>query len=77
MPSSEISCSFDDEEVFGPAVRAVCREGFDFTLLFEESIFSIGVSVLFLAFVLHRISALRHATTKVERSNLQNIKLVG
>jgi len=76
MQSSNVLCSFDDDEIFGPAVRAVCRGGFDFTLLFEESILSIGVSVLFLVFVLHRINALRHAVTKVEKSNLQNIKLV-
>ena len=77
MPSSEVLCSFSDDEVFGPAVRAVCRGGFDFTLLFEESILSIGVSALFLIFVPHRIKALRHTAAKVEKSNLQNIKLVG
>ena len=70
MPSSDILCSFDDEEAFGPAVRPVCRGGFDFTLLFEESILSIGVSVSFLVFALHRINALSHTATKVERSNL-------
>lgn len=38
MPST---CSPAADNVLGPAVGAGCRDGFDFTLLFEESMLSI------------------------------------
>ncbi|KAM5429338.1 hypothetical protein McanMca71_002977 [Microsporum canis] len=41
-------CSIIVENVFGPAVASQCLDGFDFTLLFEECFFSIGVCSLFL-----------------------------
>lgn len=37
-------CDFHADDVFGPQVVG-CRDSFDFTLLFEQSILSIGPSV--------------------------------
>lgn len=34
-------CSNATEDVFGPAVASTCLGGFDFTLLFEETILTI------------------------------------
>ena len=42
------ACPNDD--VFGPGAGG-CRGGFDFTLLFEQSILSIAPSVIFLTFI--------------------------
>lgn len=42
------------EDVFGPTVDSLCRHGFDFTLLFEESILTIlplGIARKFILFV--------------------------
>ncbi|RMZ79569.1 hypothetical protein DV737_g3391, partial [Chaetothyriales sp. CBS 132003] len=38
-------CEFQADNVFGPRI-VVCRDGFDFTLLFEQSILSIGPSAI-------------------------------
>ena len=38
-------CDFEADNVFGPQVVA-CRDGFDFTLFFEQSILSIGPSAV-------------------------------
>ncbi|KAF5010391.1 hypothetical protein FDECE_3443 [Fusarium decemcellulare] len=38
-------CDFEADSVFGPRVVA-CRDGFDFTLLFEQSVLSIGPSAV-------------------------------
>lgn len=35
------SCSIADEDTFGPIVSGSCLDGFDFTLLFEESILTL------------------------------------
>jgi hypothetical protein len=34
-------CDIAAQDLFGPTVAADCRNGFDFTLLFEESFFNI------------------------------------
>lgn len=35
------SCSIAEEDSFGPIISASCLDGFDFTLLFEESILTL------------------------------------
>lgn len=35
------SCSIDVHDVFGPTVARSCLNGFDFTLLFEESVLTL------------------------------------
>lgn len=50
--SSTMVC---DDNVFGPTVAYGCRASFDFTLLFEQSILSIGPSVILLVLAPPRI----------------------
>lgn len=49
MASLQLSCNAADNS-FGPAVPSECRGGFDFTLLFEQTILSILPCALFLLF---------------------------
>jgi ATP-binding cassette subfamily C (CFTR/MRP) protein 1 len=54
------SCSIDVEDVFGPVVTSSCVRGFDFTLLFEESILTIlplGIASTSPLFVLEVVPA--------------------
>lgn len=70
------SCGDDS---FGPKVKAWdadCRGGFDFTLLFEEAILSIGPSSLLLLLVPWRISQLYGKRTKILPNSLAGWKLV-
>lgn len=41
MFASDNLCSVVIEDVFGPLVSRACLDGFDFTLLFEETILTI------------------------------------
>jgi len=69
-------CSIAVEDVFGPTVEG-CQNGFDFTLLFEESIMTIGPLVLVLVvLVVPRIAILRRKKKKVRRGLLCFLKLV-
>lgn len=45
------TCTLHADNVFGPVVASPCRHGFDFTLLFEQSILSIAPSSIFLLLV--------------------------
>ncbi|KAJ6082006.1 hypothetical protein N7499_006880 [Penicillium canescens] len=67
-------CSAAVEDVFGPTVAPSCLHGFDFTLLFEESILTlvpIGLVCLTASF---RAWKLRRAPEKVNRSWLYAAK---
>jgi ATP-binding cassette subfamily C (CFTR/MRP) protein 1 len=72
--SSPISCSNIDDS-FGPHA-VTCRDGFDFTLLFEESILSILPLSLILIVTPFRLSYLFKRQTKVVWSPLLPLKLV-
>lgn len=69
------SCSPGADNVFGPQVTTDCRS-FDFTLLFEESFFSICPSVVLLVVAPVRIFLLHGATAKVAGGAYQKFKLV-
>jgi ATP-binding cassette, subfamily C (CFTR/MRP), member 1 len=69
------ACPAFPDNSFGPAV-AECERAFDFTLLFEESILSIGPSVLLLLFAPLRILSLSNKRRKVGGKPLQLVKLV-
>jgi hypothetical protein len=72
-----LPCSVADEDVFGPFVNASCHHGFDFTLLFEETILTLlPLSLLLLSGVL-RVWSLRCSPDKVNRSWLYAAKEVG
>lgn len=64
------------DDTFGPYAEG-CRGGFDFTLLFEESILSILPLALLLIVVPFRISYLFRRTIKVDPSSWLASKLVG
>jgi ATP-binding cassette subfamily C (CFTR/MRP) protein 1 len=72
-PSTLCEIAFDD--TFGPGVQG-CRDNFDFTLLFEQSVMSIGPSILFLLFFSIRIWQLYRQDAKVLSSLLSWMKLV-
>lgn len=55
MAKGDTACSFASEDTFGPTVANNCYGGFDFTLLFEESILNLlplGISGLFWSFLI-------------------------
>lgn len=56
------ACSFQADNVFGPVIAPACRHGFDFTLLFEQSILSIAPSSIFLILVPLRLFWLYHSS---------------
>jgi ATP-binding cassette subfamily C (CFTR/MRP) protein 1 len=72
---SPISCSKIDDTI-GPHA-ATCRGGFDFTLLFEESILSILPLSLMLIILPIRLRYLLKRQIKVSWSPLLPLKLVG
>lgn len=71
---SQILCKLVDD-TFGP-YAGHCRGGFDFTLLFEESILSIVPLVLLIGVIPLRILYLIRRSIKVERGFLLPSKLV-
>lgn len=71
---SQISCKFVDD-TFGP-YAGFCRGGFDFTLLFEESILSIVPLVLLIGVIPLRLLYLIRRSPKVEGGFLLPSKLV-
>lgn len=74
-PVLSTACSVDTEDSFGPQVKS-CLGGFDFTLLFEESILSIGPMALVLLLVPVRIVYLFRSKRKVYGGPLHIFKLV-
>lgn len=69
-------CAVADEDVFGPFVNPSCRHGFDFTLLFEETVLTLLPLLTVWPVILIRIWNLRKASEKVDRSWLYAIKEV-
>lgn len=69
------ACSIAVEDSFGPQVVG-CLGGFDFTLLFEESILSILPMSVVLLFLPARIAHLFKNERKVYEGLLHNLKLV-
>ena len=61
---------------FGPFLQIPGKETFDFTLLFEETILSIGPSALLLLLIPPRILRLWKSPRKVTGSYLQTTKIV-
>ncbi|RYP53067.1 hypothetical protein DL768_001844 [Monosporascus sp. mg162] len=62
---------------FGPAVlSAECRGGFDFTVVFEESIFTICPAAIFLLLAPFRVFQLQYVPIRVKKSSVYGVKLV-
>ncbi|CCD44945.1 similar to ABC transporter [Botrytis cinerea T4] len=69
--------SFCPDDSFGPTVKVQsCRDGFDFTLLFEESIFTILPATLLLCAVPFRFWSIYRRPDAVKGSLLRIFKLV-
>jgi ATP-binding cassette subfamily C (CFTR/MRP) protein 1 len=69
------ACALVDD-TFGPWAGPDCRSGFDFTLLFEEFIFSILPTACLLSIAPFRIFYLCRKQNKLRRSRLLFTKLV-
>ncbi|KAJ5629255.1 P-loop containing nucleoside triphosphate hydrolase protein [Penicillium herquei] len=68
------SCLVADEDAFGPIVNASCHHGFDFTLLFEETILTLlPLSILFIVWPF-RVRKLYSSSEKVKPSWLYAAK---
>ncbi|KAK1256135.1 hypothetical protein MKX07_008394 [Trichoderma sp. CBMAI-0711] len=68
-------CAATADASFGPVVDAACRDGFDFTLLFEQSIFVLVPASLLLLVAPLRLLKLRKAPVKVTDNVSRAIKL--
>jgi ATP-binding cassette, subfamily C (CFTR/MRP), member 1 len=68
-------CLHEADDRFGPRVYG-CRDNFDFTLLFEQSILSLGPSALLLIFSLGRTLQLHRRKVKTVPSHLRIGKTV-
>jgi hypothetical protein len=69
--------AFCPDDTFGPTVRfQSCRDGFDFTLLFEESIFTILPAALLLCALPLRFRSIYRRADMVRGSRLRLMKLV-
>jgi ATP-binding cassette, subfamily C (CFTR/MRP), member 1 len=75
MNSSNLLYDPGVDDVFGPQVHGV-RAGFDFTLLFEQSIMSIGPSALLLIMFPLRAVQLYRQGVKVKPGKQLRLKLV-
>jgi hypothetical protein len=68
-------CHSSSDNVFGPAVQG-CRSYFDFTLLFEQSILTIGPAAILLLCTGPRIAQLWKASKKTLPNSILHIKMV-
>ncbi|KAF4969630.1 hypothetical protein FSARC_3209 [Fusarium sarcochroum] len=76
MNSSETLCSPSLDASFGPFIGPECRDGFDFTLVFEQSILVLLPAALLLILAPFRLFRLRNAPVKVTGHGLGTVKLV-
>ncbi|KAF7539141.1 hypothetical protein G7Z17_g12477 [Cylindrodendrum hubeiense] len=75
MNSSTPECAPSADNAFGPMIGVECRQGFDFTVTFEQSILVVlPASLLILAAPL-RLFHLRNAPVKVAGHRLRHLKL--
>ncbi|PYI23686.1 putative ATP-binding cassette transporter [Aspergillus violaceofuscus CBS 115571] len=69
------NCSLDADNVLGPVVALGCRNGFDFTLLFEQSILGIVPAAVFLLASPLRVGYLIKKDVRTQRNSLRFVKL--
>ena len=70
-----MACTTGIDNQFGPRVAVECRP-FDFTLLFEDAIFTLLPGSLFLILSAFRLPVLIRSPVKVESHRLATWKLV-
>ncbi|BAE64600.1 unnamed protein product [Aspergillus oryzae RIB40] len=76
-PRAATACPIAVEDTFGPVVNHECKDGFDFTLYFEETVLTLPVTLFFLFWALPRIYHLRQQTIKVQGGYRYFVKLGG
>jgi hypothetical protein len=76
MADTVPTCSVAIDHSFGPWAGNECRGGFDFTLLFEESILTLPLQCLFLLALPFRVCQLANTETKVVPSIRRPLKIV-
>ena len=74
MPSR---CSLEADNAFGPVMNPRCRDGFDFTLVFEQAIFGLVPAVAFLIISPVRLQILAKCDVRIQFNRLRSAKLVG
>ncbi|KAG5784249.1 hypothetical protein H9Q73_002081 [Fusarium xylarioides] len=75
MNSSENLCTSSVDASFGPFVGPECRDGFDFTPVFEQSILVLSPAALLLILAPIRLFRLRNVPVKVTGHRLRTVKL--
>lgn len=73
MPSG---CSPQADNSFGPVIDPGCRDGFDFTLLFENAIFGLVPAVTFLLVFPVRLQVLVKRDVRTHPHPMRLAKLV-
>ncbi|KAF4977469.1 hypothetical protein FZEAL_6033 [Fusarium zealandicum] len=76
MNSSSNLCAPSSDAAFGPLVDPECRDGFDFTLVFEQSFLVLSPAALLLIVAPFRLFRLRNAPAKVTGHRLRLFKLI-
>ncbi|KAF4452640.1 Multidrug resistance-associated protein 1 [Fusarium austroafricanum] len=76
MNSSEVLCASSIDDSFGPFVGPECRNGFDFTIVFEQSTLVLFPAALLLILAPVRLFHLRNLPLKVTGHRLRTVKLV-
>ena len=76
MNASASACAPSADAAFGPVVSHECRDGFDFTIVFEQSIFVLLPSALLLLAAPWRLVHLGKARLKVAGQRFRSIKMV-
>ncbi|KAI0881278.1 ABC transporter [Annulohypoxylon maeteangense] len=71
-----MNCTAQEDALFGPAVGIACRGGFDFTLLFEQSILTIPLSGICSLALLARLGYLSKREPVASGGIIRLIKLV-
>lgn len=75
--ASAPSCGASADAAFGPAVSSPCREGFDFTIAFEQSILVLLPAALLLVAAPIRFAQLLKSRVHVKPNHMRNAKMVG
>ena len=76
VPRNVKDCSSGADNAFGPTVDGSCRDGFDFTLLFEQVMLSIIPSLLLILLAPPRLYTLYRASIKILVDSMHIAKLV-
>ncbi|KAI2695411.1 hypothetical protein CBS147332_9340 [Penicillium roqueforti] len=71
-----LGCPLEADNSFGPVTNPGCRDGFDFTLLFEQAIFGLVPAVAFLIISPVRLHILAKCDVRIQFNKLRSAKLI-